>query len=305
MRSKQYIIILTSVLLIVFTAGCKKEKEKLPPVISFKMGSSYTQNGDVVMVGHRLYFGIQATGVSEVLTNFTIKKTLDDGTVITVLDSGLYASDLDVNKILYQNVESKVTWTFAVMDRNRMSAEISLVVNKDPNSTFGGIYYYPSLKLGYQNNLIYGHFASPAGGRVYFNDSASLLCNQIDILTYYIVSDGLPSPVLSSPSEMDNASLEAQTYYPFIANWQPRNYTLWDISVDNTPVTASAFEQAHNDSLLIVSYHDVWGKKKFRWATAGRVIPFLTAGGKKGLIKVINADEVDNGAMEIAVKIQQ
>jgi hypothetical protein len=129
--------------------------------------------------------------------------------------------------------------------------------------------------------------------------------NQIDILTYFIVSEGTPSPVLSSPGEMDNASTEAQAYYPYIAGWSPRNYTLWDISVDSSPISAEAFDAAQNDSLLIVSYHDVWGKKKFKWATTGRIIPFLTGSGKKGLLKVVNADEFDSGTIEVAVKIQQ
>ena len=298
-------ILLLMVVPLAINAGCKDDEEKLPPVISFKTGGSYTPDGAVVMVGHKLLFGIQATAGSADITNFTIKKVLDNGQVITVVDSGIYAGQLDLNKLLYQNVEPRVTWTFAVVDRNRLSAEISMVVYKDPNSTFGGIYYYPSIRLGYQNNPVYGHFASLLNGGVFSNDSATQTCSQVDLLTYYIVSDGLPSPVLSSPGEMDNGSVEAQTYYPFISSWNPRNFTLWDISVDDTPITIDAFDQAQNDSLLIVSYHEVWGKKKFRWATTGKIIPFQTAGGKKGLVKVNHADLTDNGGIEIAVKIQQ
>jgi hypothetical protein len=294
--------------LISFTAllifGCKKEKAPLPPAINYKTGSNYTQNNAVVAVGHKLFFGIQARGTSAEITNFTIKKVLSDGSVITVMDSGLYSMSLDINKILYQNVENVVTWTFTVMDRNRLSAEISMVVNKDPNSTFGGIYYIPSVKIGYQNNTQYGHFLNPSTGMVYSNDSATAHQSNIGVLCYYI-DDNTPSPVLSSPGEMDNSSIEAMTFYPFITSWQIRKYTLWDISVDNTPVTVADFNMAQNDSLLIVSYHDVWGKKKFRWATAGKIIPFITADGKKGLINVISADIADNGYMELAIKIQQ
>jgi hypothetical protein len=289
-------------------SNCKKDKEKLPPTISFKSGANYTQNGAVVAVGHKLLFGIQAEGVSESITNFTVKKVLNNGSIITVMDTGLFNETLNLDKVFYQNVEDTATWKFAVMDRNHMTAEISMVVYRDPNSAFGGIYTYSSIKMGYQNNTTFGQFMNPATGIVYIGDSASVHNDKIDVLIYYIVSNGLPSPVLSSPGEMDNASTEAQTYYPYIANWSPRNYTLWDISFDNgnnAPLTSADFNAAQNDSLLIVSYHPVWGKKKFRWATAGKIIPFLTAGGKMGLVKVISADSVDTGTMEIAVKIQQ
>lgn len=300
-------------LLLIFSSfifnGCKNdEEEKLPPTIRFKTGDSYTQDGAVVTVGRKLFFGIHAEGISDVITNFTIKKVMDDGTVTTVMDTGLFVSSLDIDKVFYQNSEEKATWTFTIMDRNRLTAYVSMVVYKDPNSTYGGISYYPSIKIGYQNNNTFGHFANPNTGIVYMSDSANAHCNKIDFLTYYILSDGSPSPVLSSPGEMDEASEEAKTFYPYIANWQPRNYTLWDISIDNgnnAPLTAAAFDAAQNDSLLIAAYHPIWGKKKFRWATTGKIIPFLTAGGKLGLVKVLKADLTDNGIMEIAVKIQR
>ena len=73
----------------------------------------------------------------------------------------------------------------------------------------------------------------------------------------------------------------------------------------HNPVSSADFDRAHNDSLLIVSYHEVWGKKKFKWAVKGTIIPFLTKSGKKGLIKVVHADEKEDGFMEFELKIQQ
>lgn len=285
--------------------GCKKDEEKLPPTISFKTGSTYTPDGSVVAVGHKLFFGIHAEGVSEVITNFTAKKVLDDGSIITVMDTGLYSETLDLDKVFYQNVEDKATWTFSVMDRNHLSASITMVIYKDPNSTYGGIFYFPSITLGFQDNSAFGHFLDPTTGLVYFEDSANTNQSKINILVYYDPDSGTASPVLSSAGEMDNSSTVAQTFYPCITSWTTRNYTKWDISVDDTPISASAFDNAQNDSLLIVSYHDVWGKKKFKYATAGKIVPFITSAGKLGLIKVLSADNVTNGKIEIALKIQQ
>ncbi|OQA02104.1 MAG: hypothetical protein BWY70_00132 [Bacteroidetes bacterium ADurb.Bin408] len=302
---KRNIVIIVCVLLI---AACKKEEKFYPPVIDFKTGSLYTVNGDTAAVGHSLYFGITARGNGSDLTNFTIKKYLADGQVITMMDTAIYTEYLDVDKVFYQNVEDVATWKFTVMDRNRLSSEISLTVFKDPNSTYGGIFYFPSITLGFQNNTVYGHFLDPFTGITYKSDSSDAHFEDIEMLCYFKNEDVPPSAVLSSPGEMDNFSTDAQTLYPQIVNWTTRHYTLWDISLDNgnnTPLTTNDFDAAQNDSLLIVSFHEIWGKKKFKYATAGKIIPFKTAGGKLGLIKVISADENDSGKIELALKIQQ
>ncbi len=295
------IIILFSLIVMV---SCNKDEEQSPPTINFKMGSKYTFDGEVVMVGSPLVFGVQATAKDANITNFTIKKILPDGSTAVVMDTALNAPGLDVDKVVYQSIEQQVNWVFTVMDKNRLSSSISLTVYKDPNSEFGDIYYYPSITMGYQYNTGYGHFLNPFTGKVYFEDSATILQDEMHFLVYYIIDQDLPSPVFSSPGEMDNFSEEALLFYPYINDWQTRKFTHWDISVDDVPISVEAFDQAENDSLLIVSYQEVWGKKKFKWATNGRVIPFKTANGKFGMVKVINAELSESGKIEFAIKIQ-
>lgn len=285
--------------------SCKKDEQDLPPSISFKSGDQYTDDGAVVQVGGKLLFGIQARANGANITNFTVKKHLLDGEVITVMDTGMNTATVNLDKVFYQNVEDTARWVFTVMDRNRMSADVSMMIYKDPNSTFGGIYHHEDLIMGYQENNDYGHFLDPATGKIYFEDSAGMFQDKMDILVYYIVDEDLPSPVFSSPGEMDHYSAEAKEFYPFIENWTDRKYTLWDISVDDDPVPEEAFNNCHNDSLLIVSYDEAWGKKKFKWSDVGDVIPFITQAGKKGLIKVNAADQAENGMIRFDIKIQQ
>jgi len=123
----------------------------------------------------------------------------------------------------------------------------------------------------------------------------------VDIITYYYV-DVTPSPTFSSAGETGGGITE---YYPTISQWTTKNYTKWDISVDSNPVPVSDFDACHNDSLLIVRYDDVWGKRKFKWANAGDVIPFLTTAGKKGMIQVISVENDPAGTITFAMKIQQ
>jgi hypothetical protein len=53
-----------------------------------------------------------------------------------------------------------------------------------------------------------------------------------------------------------------------------------------------------------VSYDEVWGKKKYKWVGAGMFIPFQTESGKKGIIKVLSADNNEAGSLTFSMKIQ-
>ena len=180
--------------------------------------------------------------------------------------------------------------------------------SKDPNSQFGGILEFSNIKLGYQDNTQFGHFFLPKLAKVYFGDSAALFQDKVDIAVYFNYREDFgqlkPSPTFSSPGEEISATGEMyDLYYPFLKNWNVRNYTKYDIRALNG-ITSELYNNAHNDSLLIVSYDDVWGKRKYKWAVAGTFIPFQTADGKKGIIRVDNADFSEQGTITFSMKIQ-
>jgi len=292
---------------IVIFNSCKGESEPLMPEIYLEVVSDYTHDGDTVAVGGSLTFRIVAEGPEANITNFTVKKEYQ-GTVKTVMDSGLNSAGFTLDKTFYQSVEDDAVWIFAVQDRNKNTAETSLRIFKDPNSSFGGIIEYPSITLGYQQNTDMPHFFLPATGDLYEQDSASMFQGLVDVLVYYYESEDngvlLPSPTFSSPGEDASAvGYLYEEHYPYLVDWETQNYTKWDIRADNG-VTSEDFENAHNDSLLIVSYDDVWGKKKYKWATDGIIIPFMTADGKKGIVKVLDAEHAEDGQISFAMKIQ-
>lgn len=283
-------------------SSCNKDKDPVPPVISLQSGAEYTPAGAVVAVGGRLTFGITASGADANITNLVVKKIMPDGSSKVVMDSGLNSPSFSVKKIFYQSVEEEARWTFQVMDKNRQFATTALTIYKDPASAWGGIFDYPLIEMGFQGNTAFGQFLIPSTAKVYFSDTASMNQDLIDIVTYYYDDEGLPSPTFSSPGEQGGGIV---AYYPAIAAWTVKKYTKWDISVDTDPVPVAAFDACHNDSLLIVSYDDVWGKRKFKYANQGDVIPFMTAGGKKGLIRVISSDNDPAGKITFSMKIQQ
>ena len=91
-----------------------------------------------------------------------------------------------------------------------------------------------------------------------------------------------------------------------MSTWKVKKTTLYDYrSSDNNLVTSAQFDDAKNDSLLVTAYkpEKVSGNCKFGYT--GKVIPFKTNEGKYGLIKVIHADEKEDGVIEIAIKVQK
>jgi hypothetical protein len=241
------------------------------------------------------------------ITNFTVKKHFGNE-VKTVLDSGLNSTGFVKDFVFYQGIEDRVEWRLSVMDRNRNEESVAINLYKDANSTFGGIAVYPAIRLGYQSSLLHGHFFLPGLGQVFFEDTASMHQDLTDILVYFNHSEDQgvlkPSPTFSSPGEESSGTgMLYNEYYPFLKGWTIRNYTKWDIRAVNG-ITAEAYHNAHHDSLLIVSYDDVWGKKKYKWAMPGLFIPFQTSAGKRGIIHVIEADTVPNGSIRFSMKIQ-
>ncbi len=309
-------LFLSSIIGLSLIYSCKKgelskgiiPEESNAPVLFLNNSTGYAQNGDTVQVGHPIKFGFDAKGTDAPITNLVVKKVYPDGSYKVMMDTGTYAMEINFDKTFYQSIEDTAVWTVTVMDRNRATTKTELTVYKDPDSKFGGIIHYPSIILGYQNNTKYGQFLDLTNGKVYMQDSATIMQQLIDVVMYYYVDDRKPSPTFSSPGEVNSNKDKVSTYYPQVKTWSTKNYILWDISVDDDPVSVNDFINCHNDSLLIVQYDDVWGKMKFKWATAGRIIPFQFDNGVnkgiRGMICVIRADEVDTGSIEFEVKMQ-
>lgn len=290
-------------LIINFIYSCKKDDAE-PPTISFTNSSGFVSENKLVTIGYIAKIGINAKGNDANITNLIIKMTNETGT-FTALDTGLNNSEFYYSKQIIFGVSAFEEWEFTVMDNNRMKATISLTLTKDSTSQFGPIFYLPSVIIGLQNNLDYGHYVSLYSGKTYFEDSAEILQENVYIEAYY--GNILPTPldfVLSSPNESD-----ATLVYSGISTWNtPRNEVRY--KEDSVSVSISDFDNAYDDSIILANYTSATtGKRKFKNARPGYVIPFqITAGalnGKRGLIKVIDVYGQQDGKIEIAIKIQQ
>jgi len=285
------------------TSGCSEEETTDSyPFIIFKQGNEYVVEGDSVPVGGQIRFGISAVGGGSPITNLRIKRIMGEETIVE-LDKGLFLDKggLDSTFLFTKSSAPVETWNFFIQNSNRDTASVSMTVFKGSGSAYGPINFYPSIFLSYHGNQEFPHFLDLHNGIAYGLDNVAGHEQDIDLAAFWYITSGNSSPTLTCP-----AYPSAQTYYPVFENWTVKNPTTYDYKTsDNNLVSVEEFEAAENDSLLVNGYlpQNISGLCKYCYA--GKVIPFRTVDGKYGMVRVIRADEQEDGIMEIAIKIPQ
>jgi len=289
--------------ILVFLSACSKDNlSETTPFIFLKSGDEFTSHQSYVPVGGQLKFGISAIGDGAAITNLTIKRITEQGTIIE-LDQGMYlkTGGLDTTVTFVKGNASKEIWKFSIMNDHRDTASVSTIVYKGEGSAYGDIHYFPSITIGYQTNNSLPYYIDLHTGQTYDNTTSSGNESVIDLVSYYYLSSGKSSPTLSCPSYET-----ARSYHPAMNDWPVQNATLYDYeTTDNDLISIDEFDSAQNDSLLVNGYIPSSTSGTCKYCYTGKIIPFKTKDGKYGLIKVIHADEAESGRIEIAVKIQQ
>jgi len=287
----------------IFSACSEEIEDSPPPFIIFKQGDALVEEGDAVPVGGRLAFGISASGGgSNALTNLTVVRYTSAGKT-TMMDKGIYIPVGGIDTTLYftKGNDGTETWRFFVMNSSRDTSSVSMTILQGEGSAYGDIYYYPSIMIGYQGNTLHSHYIDLNGGSGYSDPDVTGHEAEIDLSVIWYITSGKSSPTLSAPSYSSITG-----YYPSIGSWPVRNQTLFDYKTsDNNLISVEEFDAAQNDSLLVEGYNPEFTSGWCKYALSGKVIPFKTAGGKHGLLKVTSAEENETGFMEIAVKVQK
>jgi hypothetical protein len=285
-----------------FFSCSEEELSDTNPFILLKTDNEFTQNEARVPVGAQMKFGISAIGDGAVITNLTIQRITDTKT-ITELDQGMYVTSggLDTTVTFIKSGSEQETWTFSIMNDHRDVSSTSLIVYKGEGSAYGDINYFPSITIGYQDNTSLPFYVDLHTGNTYDNTTVSGNEATVDLVSYYYLSSGTSSPTLSCPSYET-----ARTFHTAMNSWSVKNSVLYDYqTTDNDLISIEEFDAAQNDSLLVNGYLPSSTSGTCKFCYTDKIIPFKTGDGKYGLIKVIRADEIETGSMEIAVKIQQ
>lgn len=295
-------IIALFLLLGVFTQCTEEDSTDHFPFILFKQGEGFVKDGDRIPVGGQMQFGLEAVGGGGAITYIRVKR-ITGTAIVTELDKGIFIATGGLDTVLTfpKGPSEAETWNFFIMNEFRDTASVYLDIFLGDGSAYGEINHYPSILLSYPTNSLYGHFLDLDSGRTYTKANISGREAEIDLAAFFYYTSGNPSPTLTCPGYTS-----AQTHYPVFATWTVKNNTTYDYySTDNDLVAPENFDSALNDSLLVAGYRPQNVSGLCKYCYTGKIIPFKTAGGKYGMIKVIRADETGDGTMEIGVKIQQ
>jgi hypothetical protein len=282
--------------------SCTKDESLSQANLILKTGTLYTPNGASIPVGGKIQIGVLASGAGVPLTYIRIDRISGNDT-LTQLDRGIYAGSegLDADYSFSKDTSAVEIWRIMVMNADRDTAVKTLLVLRGSGTAYGPINSFSSIKFGMQSNITIGHFVDIHTGNVFDGTSVAGHEGEIDVIAYYYITSGLSSPTFTCPGYT-----AAVGYYPQLGNWLVKNNILYDYQTsDNNLVSISQFDAALNDSLLVTTFKPDKVSGNCKYGYTGKVIPFKTQEGKYGMIKVIHADEKDDGIMEIAVKIQK
>jgi hypothetical protein len=280
----------------IILTSCIKDSKNTLPLLTLKTNALYTTNMSYLS-NHILKFGIIASGKDANITNLVIKCS-GKNVSKTIVDEGFNNGLLEIDKTFINVWGDSLQWTITVMDHNRNFASISLITY-DTSKTYAPVHSYTNIELGMQNNTSIPQLLNALNGNLFTLTQGQQTPQLIDVVSYYYITSGTPSYTFSSAGDID-----APLYYPILSTFNPKNYTDWDYA---TQITSLAFDNCNNDSLLIASFHSGAGfsSRKYKFADAGKVVPFKTAGGKTGLIKVLSVSGNESGKIVFDLKIQQ
>ena len=289
--------------LVVIFSGCKKEENKNSlPTLQLKQGIEYAANNGWYSYGSAMKIGIKASGDGFPITYIRI--TRDIGLTKTVeLDKGVYikSGELDTAFTFFRSNVTLEQWTIFILNENRDSAKITFIFNKAPGNSWSAINHFTGIKIGYPDNQQYPKYLSLTSGIAWSDNDVAGNESKVDLAAIYYVTSGTNSPTLTCPGYTG-----AIAYFPSFGSWTIKNQTTYDYKTsDNNLVSSTDFDSAQNDSLLISAYNPQYISGWCKFCTTGKIVPFKTASGKHGMVKVISADQTTSGFMELEIKVQK
>lgn len=276
-----------------FFASCSKDDDKDAPTLSFKTTTGYTSANATVDYNDTVTVGVQAiSNGSDNLVKFVLKADNQ-----LMLDSTFNALQYSMDFNIIKSASASETWTFIVTDAAGKVTEASIVLSRPSTE----ITTYNTVVLGAQANTTKPSFFSTSDGTTYFQSDAFENQAKIDMFCFYEDS------TFSTHNNFTTLAAPGSNITEiFNGNTAPENYTTKNVTYFvETSLTAVQFDAITNDELILQSYDPSNQFKKAKNLKAGEVWAFKTAGGKYGLLKVLNVITGTDGSLGMTVKIQK
>ena len=293
--SKKIACIFFAAIIISFLSSCRKN-ESQPPTIYLETAPGFIFKDTVLAAGTNYNVKLVAEMGDATITNVVIKNT-HNGETISYFDTGVNNEKIVISKILTKNIFESETWTFMAIDKNGKNASVSFTVKIDTIAGYQDILIFNGIVLGAQNCPSAGSFMSVNSGHIWFQADAFNVQDSVELLYYYDPAGDYNT--IASPGANIDASIYSGPTSPIY--WAIRNETRFC----KTTYTTTDFNNIQNDSLLLVAYDEISGKRKAKNLVAGDIYSFKTAHAKYGMFSVENVTGADSGTIQFSLKIQQ
>lgn len=228
----------------------------------------------------------------------TLDLSADTKTTDSTLASGTGKTFEWTTGILTRSVAGKEVYTYTFKDKSGNTTEATITLTVNSKVVVDKVVTYSAKLLGGQSNATQGSFFNSSEGLVYNQANAKTNSGKVDILYFYGATN---MATIASPDDADAATIYNNSSTG-IQTWTTKNATKFKA----TTVTATEFDgiTAKDDSKIVAAAAGAADTKSNKLAS-GSVFAFVTAAGKKGLIKVTAVSGTQDGSITIDVKVQK
>lgn len=281
--------------------SCAKDDGTTPPadqspVINFVAKTGYLSGDATLAIGEIFKVNIIAfanTSTNSKLVRLTISRVYQN-TPTVVLDSTISQSSMNAEfSAQALNVAGQEKWIYKVTDKAGLIAEVSFTLTTA--SASGPINAFSMKIMGAQNTTAGSSFAS-IDGSVYTLTQAKANQSKVDWMYYFGATD-LAS--IAAPDDA-HAALIFTNATNGLQTWTTKNATRFK-------AVTNVIDWANITTDLVIVQQTASGVTESRITnlTAGKYLAFISASGKKGMIKVESITAGETGGITISVKVQQ
>jgi len=272
------------------------EPGDINPSMNFVGGTGYTSADVTLTTGTAFTVGINASSSTESnakLTNFKITRVFNNKPEV-VLDSTFNKDQFSIDWDFNANPEvGTENFIFLITDKDGKTKQLNFVVTTQ--AAAGPINAFSMKILGAQGSTTGSSFAS-IDGSVYSLADAKANAAKIDWLYFNVTSI---HATLAAPDDAAAATVFTNDLNG-LQEWAVKNPTRFKKVTD-----AIDWDNINDDAVIVAQTASGVTLTKVDNLAASDVLAFVTATGKKGLIKVNSISGTSAGTITISVKVQQ
>jgi hypothetical protein len=288
--STLFIILFSGIMMF---SGCKKDDPEVLPTITLKSTAGFISANTQAAFGDTLIFGVTAnSNGTDNLVKFSVYVNN-----VNIVDSTINTQNFSFDFYSLKSVAPSEVWKFVATDITGKEASTTVTIT----GNFGQIDSYTGITLGAQNNTTIESFLSYSNNTTtkYFQAAAFADQANIDMFCFYEATG-------THQNFMSLAAPGSHITGIFTGATAPDFYTINNLTYFvKTTLSAAQFSAVANDAVVIDSFDPANKFRKATVLTVGDVYAFLLHSGKYGLLKITAVTGVEDGSLQMDVKIQK